>query len=35
MVKHHKILVNHTKFLRKNTEARMDLYNVDQVGLLH
>ena len=31
-VKHHEILVNHTEYIARSTEAWMDLYNVDQAA---
>ena len=31
-VKHHDILVNHTQYLKKNTETWMDHFNVDQAA---
>ena len=31
-VKHHEILVNHTEYIARSTEACMDLYNVEQAA---
>ena len=31
-VKHHEILVNHSEYITRSTEAWMDLYNVDKAS---